>query len=620
MYALDIETAPTKDTNCPYALEPFRYYQGLAHITSIAVSGPDGYMKQITDMRELPDLLASLKGKEVFCHYAIFDIAWMLAVSNNFPLIESIQWRDTALLAKWLLNSQTTEYGNSTHHNSPGKISFSLANLCKIFLKDHPKLVSFVNMKNESQEYDGGTDKDYWLERGCFDAIMTRELALVLKSQLPESQRRGFIIEQNILPYVARSWLQGIPFNKEYYDNLAPRIEDAQRKLLLQLELPSTIITSPVQLGNYLFNDLKLSPISRTSKGKGSTKAGDLKLLALSYADSGISHHLKRILQYKKLATLMSKYVVGFQKVYSYVGEEKCFGAPRIFGSYTGRFTYSSKTLKKDNYKTSIALHQIPRKGPIKKGLLAFPNRALALNDAAQQELRLVGQCSQDQHLIEGFNSGMDMHSFMSAFIAGEAYEGFCNRLSNEEVDAVNFRYAGKLLNLSCQYRIGATALKRKFFETYDIIITSQQAQMYLNFYKRRYPGVVQYWKDIVVKARNQGYAETLGGRRFGITEWGSKKWMSESSAINTPIQGSAADHKEATLWLVSKKFPEINFMLDVHDELIFDIPNDKDLCREIIYFTNKIDYSALWNKELSLKLPFDSLMGFNFSEKELIK
>lgn len=620
MFALDIETAPITLTNNPYALEPFRYHQGLAHITSIAVSGSDNYLKQITNMEELPSLLDFLKGKEVFCHFALFDITWMLAVCGNFSLIENIKWRDTALLTKWLLNSQTTEYGVSEHHNSPGKFSFSLVHLCEFFLKDHPKLKEFINMKNKKQDYDSGQDKQYWLERGYFDAIMTRELALVLRKKLPSDQHRGFLIEQNILSYVARSWLQGIPFNKEYFDNLIPKIEESQNKLLQQLELSSSLITSSKQLSDYLFNYLKIIPINKTKKGQGSTAAGDLKLLALNYATSGIGPHLKRILQYKKLATLKSKYVNGFQQVYDYVGEAKCYSAPRIFGTYTGRFTYSSKTLKKGNFKTSIALHQIPRKGPVKKGLIAFPNRALALNDAAQQELRLVGQCSQDRHLISGFNSGIDMHSFMSAFIAGEAYEGFCNRLANEESDAINFRYAGKLLNLSCQYRIGATSLKRKFFETYDIIITDQQARMYLNFYKRRYPGVVQYWEDIVTKARNDGYAETLGGRRFGITEWGSKKWVSESSAINTPIQGSAADHKEATLWLVSKQFPEISFMLDIHDELVFDIPNDKDLCKEIIDFTNKINYSELWNKELNLKLPFDSLMGYNFAEKELIK
>lgn len=620
MFALDIETAPINPTDKPYALEPFRYHQNLAEITSIAVSGPDRYLKQITNMKELPNLLSFLKGKEVFCHYTLFDITWMLAVCSNFSLIENIKWRDTALLAKWLLNSQMTEYGTSNNHNSPGKFSFSLVHLCEVFLKNHPKIEEFVNMKNQNQEYDGGANKEYWLERGCLDAIMTRELALVLRKRLPKSQHRGFLIEQNILPYVARSWLRGIPFSKDYFDNLTPKIERVQNKILQQLELPSSLITSPQQLSNYLFNSLKLSPISKTAKGKGSTKAGDLKLLALNYANSNVSNHLKQILQYKKLATLISKYVKGFQQVYDYTGESKCFGSPRIFGSYTGRFTYSSKTLKKDNFKTSIALHQIPRKGPVKKGLIAFPNRALALNDAAQQELRLVGQCSQDQHLIDGFNSNIDMHSFMSAFIAGEAYESFCNRLSNKEADAINFRYAGKLLNLSCQYRIGATSLKRKFFETYDIVITDQQARMYLKYYKCRYPGVVQYWEDIVIKARDCNYAETLGGRRFGITEWGKNKWSSESSAINTPIQGSAADHKEATLWLVSKTFPEAIFMLDIHDELIFDIPNNRDLCKEIIHFTNKINYSELWNKELNLKLPFDSLMGYNFAEKELIE
>jgi hypothetical protein len=124
IFSLDIETAPTIPTDNPYALEPFRYAQGLAHITSIALSGPTGYLKQITNMEELSNLLKFLKGKEVFCHLTLFDITWMLAVCGNFSLIKNIKWRDTCLLAKWILNSQAIEYGTPEHHNSPGKFAF----------------------------------------------------------------------------------------------------------------------------------------------------------------------------------------------------------------------------------------------------------------------------------------------------------------------------------------------------------------------------------------------------------------------------------------------------------------------------------------------------------------
>lgn len=617
MFALDIETAPIDSTPNPYALEPFRVKQNKAKITSIALAGSNGFLKQITNMEELPSLLSFLKHQEVFAHYAVFDIAWMFATSDNFELIKNIEWRDTALLAKWILNSQITMYGDSNDQESKGRFSYSLINLATIYLKDHPRIEEFIGMKNEDKI--AGEDEKYWLERGCLDAIMTLALAEKLKEKMPTDQLRGFLVEQKILPYVARSWVQGIPFNREYFDRLRPKIKKAQEILSKDLSLNAAVIRSPTQLGNYLFNTLGMQPINITKTGKGSTAAGDLKLLALNYANTDVGKQLLKILQFKKLATLESKYVNGFQDVYDYVGESVCYASPKIFGTYTGRFTYSSKSQKKEKSKVSIALHQIPREGPVKKGLIAFPGRALALNDAAQQELRLVGQCSQDQHLINGFNSGIDMHSFMSAFIAGEAYESFCERLENKEKDAINYRYAGKLLNLSCQYRIGANSLKKKFFDTYDIIIDQRQAQMYLKYYKRCYPDVVEYWSDSIVLAREKGYAETLGGRRYGITEWAANKWASESSAINTPIQGSAADHKEATLWKVSEKFPEINFMLDIHDELIFDIPNDEELCKEILYFTNQIDYSAIWNKKLNLKLPFDSQFGFNFSEKRSI-
>ena len=618
MLALDIETAPVNETDKPYALEPFRYKQGLAIITSVAIAGND-ILKQITDMRELPEMLSKFSGETIFCHNTIFDITWMLAVCGNFELIKNINWMDTSLLAKWVLNSQATEYGTSTHHNSTGRFSFSLVNLCKTFLPDHPKLEEFISVKDE--KYEAGKNKQYWLERGCLDATMTFDLAKKLKNLLPEEQRRGFLIEQGLLPYVSRAWLNGINFDRDKVEELRPKICDMKSTLLSKLNIEGTVITSPLQLGNYLFNDLGMVPINKTAKGKGSTSAGDLKLLESKYHNTEKGTRLKLILQYKKLATLESKYLKGFNEVYNYVGEAKVYALPKIFSTYTGRFTYSSKTLRKGNYKTSIALHQIPRKGPVKSCLVAPLEKTFILNDASQQELRLIGQLSQDYHLIDGFNSGIDLHSSMASYISGEEYNEFCKKLHNGDEETKNIRYAGKLLNLSCQYRIGSKSLKKKFFETYDIDIPIQTAQMYLNFYKKRYPGVVKYWNDAILKVRKNGYANTIANRRYGISEWTDKKWMSESSSINTPIQGSAADHKEASLLQVCRNFPEAEFVLDIHDELVFSIPeNNKEMAKDILHFMNKIDYESMWNKNLSLKLPFDSFISNTFVPKEEIK
>ena len=607
IWSLDLETSKTDKGQSQFALEPFRVRQGLAKVTSLSSAGPEQWVRTIVNTDEIPEIIRFHRNHTVYCHNAVFDIAWAI-MYTPFEDIVKVQWRDTMLLAKWLMNAQETDLGN---------FSYSLANLVKTFLPDHPMTETFLAMKGEHHE--AGEDEAYWLQRGDMDAIITRDLAIELERRLPESQRRGYIIEQKCLPYVARAWVLGIPFDKEYVESLIPKIDAFQRKISNEIGVTESQIKSASQLSGILFNERGYEPISRGKTGKGSTAAGDLKLIAYNYADTEKGAFIKKILDFKQLATLKSKYINGLINVANYVGESVCYPAPRMYSTYTGRFTYASKTLKKDAFQVSIATHQLPRKGPTKKALGPHFGQRVGRYDAAQQELRLVGEISLDHNLITGFNAGLDLHSDMSAFISGRSYTEFCDLLAVEDPEALNYRYAGKLLNLSCQYRIGYKALKQKFFETYGIVISDMQARQYLNFYKRRYPGVVEYWDTAIDMARRAGYAETLAGRRYGISEWSGQSWKSESSAINTPIQGSAADHKEATLWQVSEKFPEINFILDVHDELNFFGPDEDEIYPEVLRFMNTIDYEALWDKELHVKLPFDGVVGMNFKEGDKI-
>src|SRR5690606_1737074 len=115
--------------------------------------------------------------------------------------------------------------------------------------------------------------------------------------------------------------------------------------------------------------------------------------------------------------------------------------------------------------------------------------------DGSQQELRFVTQFSRDPNLINEYLNGIDVHSSMAAYVAGMSYPAFVELYESGDDRAINFRYAGKLLNLSCQYRIGAKSLAYKFFTTYGINISEQMAWRYLSMYKRRYTGVKNYWK-----------------------------------------------------------------------------------------------------------------------------
>jgi len=204
----------------------------------------------------------------------------------------------------------------------------------------------------------------------------------------------------------------------------------------------------------------------------------------------------------------------------------------------------------------------------------------------------------------------------MGAFIAGEPYGSYMARYKAEEEDAVNFRYAGKLLNLSCQYRIGNKSLAAKFFSTYGIVVSDAKAAQYLSLYKRKYPGVVKYWDDAIRKAKLNGYAETIAGRRYIIDAWGGRNaWSSESSAINFPVQGFGGDHKVLAIAEIWENYPEALFMLDLHDGLWYGVPEDhgKELLLDMRDHLSNLPYGDIWNAEVPIPLLFDAQFGDSF-------
>ena len=609
-YALDIETA-SNVSGYEYALECYRQDQKKARITSVSVAGPNGYIKQLDEksgnMDELPDLLRFLAKKPVWAHRAVFDVGWLIGACN-LDIVKNIYWRDSSLLVKWLVNGQTADY-----------FDYSLVSVVGKFVKGVPDLEEFLDMKRA--EVTPGEDYEYWLRRGRLDAIMTLHLVRTLWPKLPASQHRGFIYEAgNIVP-VANAWYVGLYGDVKRAQELKPKFA-AHKKLLSQkLGKPESMFTSNTQLSNYLFKELKLPVISKTPKGKPSASKDNLNILADRLKDTDVAPILKTILDFRKLATLESKFINGIIEAYNYNGNAYTHAFPNIFGTYTGRYTYTAKT--KNKYPSGIANHQLPRKGPIRKLLIAPPGYKVLELDGSQQELRFVTQFSRDPNLINEYLNGIDVHSSMAAYVAGMSYQAFVELYESGDDRAINFRYAGKLLNLSCQYRIGAKSLAYKFFTTYGINISEQTALRYLSMYKRRYTGVKNYWKTAITKAKNQGYASSIADRRYKLKFWsGKREYMTEQTAINHPIQGSGGDHKNLAISLLFRKFPEAIFILDLHDGLFYYIPDDHahELALDMRNFINNTNWAELWNTEIVIPLPFDAQLGDSFGTVKAIR
>lgn len=619
LFALDVETKGIKGYSFG-SLEPWRVRQGKSYITAVSICDPGGQTDTILrrDFASnegfslaFKSMLDKLQGANIYCHNAVFDMAFSIATlqpqrCGRVPeVFRNIRWFDSMLLGKWVINGQRAERA---------AFSYSLVNMCQNFLPDHPLLPEFVEMK--SKPFVEANDQ-YWEERNVLDVIMTQALAAFLEEHLKPEQRPGYLDEMgNILP-VANSWITGIRIDTERVKEIREKFTSEMSGIIDELELPASMLTSPKQLAQYLYGELKVQPVSWTPTGAPSTAADDLKLIAFNLINAGDEHRgrvMTLIRRYKELATLMSKYIKGVEEALAHTGDGYIYGAPRIFGTYTGRFTYASKTL--DTYKTSIALHQIPRKDKDVRSMMVPPEGYVLYEaDAAGQESRLMAIRSRDEAMIKVFNDKLDFHTMTGSGIIGMEYTDLLAKYKEGDTRATEDRQMGKLANLSCNYRIGGKALSIKAFEDYDIVMSIDKGQFIVNSFVRTYPGVSKYWDEVIAFARSTGYTEAFGGRRYKIFDWSNKfRWASESSAINHPIQGAGASMKNIAITEVFNKEPDVTFILDLHDATFYYIP-DESYGKRIDNVLTNIDYNQHWGFTPPIALPYDSKMGKSWAE-----
>ena len=634
-YTLDIETSScginAKSMLLHAGLEPWRLRQGNGKITSIAICRPDETTAQIINdggpewIWKVIALLAELQGQIVYAHYAVFDIAWLLAqlqpdrVGDIHQSIRGIHWRCSQLLCKWICNGQIAE---------DSRFSYSLANLTKTFLSTDPLTPDFLKMK--AQGFNAGVNDQYWIDRGNLDVIMTGKLVEFLLTKIHKTQIVGLLTEFQCLVPVANSWIMGIRIDQKILNRLQPEMSAEKTQLAKTLGVSESLFTSPKQLGNLLFNTWGLPVKSRTPTGAPGCSKEDLMLLQYDMMQAGAQEQAAKvgfILRAKNISTIMSKYVKTTHEALSHTGDGYIYGAPRIFGTYTGRFTYSNTTKSTDfesdtesKFKTGIALHQMPRKAKsIREMLLPPEGMALYEADASGQESRLMALRSGDETMLKIFKDEMNFHSMTGSSIIGADYYEFEEARATEHGTGyyTEQRQLGKLTNLSCNYRIGGKALSEKAFVNYDTYMSIETGNFLVNTFKRAYPGVPNYWEDVVWDAKKQGYVEVFGGRRFKLSKWATDRWMTESSAINVPIQGAGASMKEIAIAEMYHKNQDCHFSLDLHDASFMYVKQEEvaEKAKELDHTLANIDYSKYWGFTPSIPLPYESAFGCNFSE-----
>lgn len=592
---LDFETGPynpaLKVQPHAYGLEPYRdeFYIKCLAWTDGTIS--NFFSAKTPDFEGIiQDFLELVQGEEVYAHNAGFEIMCCLsrtAVPNIKELVRGVKWRDSALLCKWVENSQENE-------NNSYALKDCVARWC-------PDETEFLEMKESASDTD-----TYWEHRVKEDVRITHKLVSDLLARLPHNQIRGFIIEQACLVPFAEATMQGISLDVDAIELMELEYNAAIAKRCRLSGLTESMLSSPTQLGDFLFDKLKLKPLSYTATGKPSTRAGDIKRLVLAHASQ--YSVLRDIQAIKQLITVRNKYAKAFSECVKYSGD-KLRPRIRLFNSYTGRATYSSKLAKK--FPVAIALHQLPRKfKDVKRVMIAPPGYRILYADFASIEVRIIAEKSRDATMVEAINAGKDLHAIMAEGVFGTPYATIVAEKDTNELIKMQ-RDGGKMINLSSQYRIGSKTFVEKAFEQYDKVLSLREAQHYLSSYKKTFPGIPAYWSSATKFAHAKGYAESFSCRRYYIN---NLDWSGEQSAINMPIQGSSADLMEYAVAAIARKFPELIFQITVHDSLSWLIPDsmDPNIVKD---YANSIDYKSVYGIDFAVDFIMDFAIGPNFAD-----
>ena len=437
-------------------------------------------------------------------------------------------------------------------------------------------------------------DVDRAAEYAAEDADVTLQLHQVLWPQLEAEPRLKTLyesIEQPLVAVLFRMERTGVLVDRELLKRqsteLAARMLELQTQAHVEAGGPFNV-DSPKQLQEILFGKLGIPVIRKTPTGQPSTAEDVLEELAATYALP------KLILEYRQIAKLKSTYT-------DKLPEQIDLQTGRIHTSYhqavaaTGRLSSSDPNLQNIPIRT-------PEGRRIRQAFVAPPGFSLIAADYSQIELRIMAHLSGDASLLTAFAEDRDVHQATAAEVFGAA------------LDAVTAeqRRSAKAINFGLIYGMSAFGLARQ------LGIGRTEAQRYVDLYFDRYPGVKRYMDETKEKAREAGYVETIFGRRLYLPEIQSRnqalRQYAERSAINAPMQGSAADIiKRAMIdvdaWLQSSAV-RARLIMQVHDELILEVA-DAEIAAVVQQVRDHMAHAA----SLSVPLKVDVGIGLNWDE-----
>ena len=451
-----------------------------------------------------------------------------------------------------------------------GKNRHNMDTLSEIHLGHKP--ISYKDLVGTGKKQINFKDVDIKkaLEYAAEDADITFRLYKILKTNLNKEKLLNIyeIFEKPMIKILASMEIAGIKVDDKFLKILSKKFEkkikDLEQKIF-KISKKEFNIASTKQLGEILYNELKISTLKKTKKGSFATSASVLEDLAFKGNELP-----KLVLDWRQISKLKNTYSDSLQEHIN-PKTKRVHTSFLLAATTTGRLASSDPNLQNIPIKTEDGKE-------IRKSFIAEKGKKLISADYNQIEMRILADLADVKELKKAFKNNQDIHSLTAS------------QIFNCDIKKVNadMRRKAKAINFGIIYGISQYGLAKQ------IMVSNQEAQEFLNSYFLRFPEIKDYMSKTIKFCRKSGYVNNIFGRRSHISGINDKNFnvrnFQERAAINAPIQGSASEIMRLAMIRLNKKFEQTKnnqckMLLQIHDELIFEIPinEEKNLVRLII-------------------------------------
>jgi len=501
----------------------------------------------------------------------IFADETILKIGHNLKFdIEVLHWHDISVKGHFF-DTMLANYVIQP------EMKHSMDALSEIYLNYVPVSIETLIGKGQKQISMADVPLSKIAEYAAEDADVTWQLYLYLAEKLHQKEVNTLFyeVEVPLMPVLADMEIAGISldvdFLKQYSQIFEKEIQQLEKEIQKEAGIPFNL-NSPRQLGEVLFDILKLDKGEKTKSGQYATGEEILQKLALKLdidaaeQNKTITNIPRKILEYRELTKLKSTYIDALPELVNPKTN-------RLHTSYnqavavTGRLSSNQPNLQNIPIRTDKGKE-------IRKAFIAPEGYVLLSSDYSQIELRIMASMSEDEGMIQAFLQGQDIHASTASKIFGV------------EIDKVtaDMRRKAKTVNFGIIYGISAHGLSER------LGIPRKEAASIIESYFEKYPKVKTFMDSMINFAREHGYVQTLLGRKRYLPDIHSAtptiRSFAERNAINTPIQGTAADMIKKAMINIHQKLKnyQTKMLLQVHDELLFEVPeNEVEIIKPVI-------------------------------------